>query len=202
MPFSIRSYESKDLAALYDICLKTADSGKDASHLYQDPKLIGQIYAAPYAIFDRQLCFVLEDEKGVCGYVLGALDSALFYKWFKEEWLKEVLLDYERPQEGKDLNRDELLIAQLFDFDEKRDAALFEAYPSHLHIDLLSRAQRQGYGKQLIESLLQALRNKQSKGVHLGLGANNHNAFAFYKHVGFKELRRSKDGINMGLSLD
>ncbi len=201
MPFSIRSYESQDLAALYDICLKTADSGKDASHLYQDPKLIGQIYAAPYAIFDSALCFVLEDAKGVCGYVLGALDSALFYKWFKEEWLKEVLAHYERPQEGKVHSRDETLLAQLFDFDDKKDAALFEDYPSHLHIDLLSRAQRQGYGKQLIESFVQALRKRKSKGVHLGLGANNLNAFAFYKHMGFKELSRSEHSIEMGLSL-
>src|SRR5665213_4601378 len=41
----IRPYRADDLAALYEICLKTGDSGKDATALYDDPKLIGHVYA-------------------------------------------------------------------------------------------------------------------------------------------------------------
>ena len=47
-------------------------------------------------------------------------------------------------------------------------------YPSHLHIDLLPRAQGQGHGRLLIESLLDLLRAEGSGGVHLGVSPDEH----------------------------
>ena len=67
--FTIRPYHPEDLDALYDICLKTGDTGEDATHLYDDPKLLGHLYAAPYAVLEPDLTFVLEDGAGVCGYI-------------------------------------------------------------------------------------------------------------------------------------
>jgi ribosomal protein S18 acetylase RimI-like enzyme len=81
----------------------------------------------------------------------------------------------------------------------------YEAYPSHLHIDLLPRAQGRGYGREMIERLLTALRARGSPGVHLGLSARNTRAFAFYGRLGFRELTRAGSGegacIYMGLNL-
>ena len=34
----------------------------------------------------------------------------------------------------------------------------YEAYPSHLHIDLLPRAQGRGYGRRMIEQIMETLR--------------------------------------------
>ena len=59
MSFKIRNYHPCDLVSLYRICLLTADSGGDASHLYSDPDLVGQFYAAPYAVYEPELCFVV-----------------------------------------------------------------------------------------------------------------------------------------------
>ena len=42
----IRPYAPGDLPALYDICLKTGDNGADGTHLYADPQILGEIYAA------------------------------------------------------------------------------------------------------------------------------------------------------------
>ena len=40
---------------------------------------------------------MLEDTQGVCGYVLAALDSRLFYTRFKTDWLQTVLDKYPVP---------------------------------------------------------------------------------------------------------
>lgn len=202
MSFRIRPYLEKDLAALYEICLKTGDSGQDATELYHDPKLLGHLYAAPYARLEPELAFVLEDGKGVCGYVLGALDSNHFYRRMLTDWLPAILPQYQNPQGSwQDLGRDERIIRMLFDFDANADNELTSDYPSHLHIDLLPRAQKQGQGKKMMQTLLDALKAKGSQGVHLGLGRRNDNAFAFYQRMGFYELKRDEGSITMGKSL-
>lgn len=59
MPFKIRSYQSRDLNRVYDICLKTGDSGKDATKLFDDPRLLGHIYAGPYVTLEPESSFIL-----------------------------------------------------------------------------------------------------------------------------------------------
>ena len=43
----LRPYRPGDLLALYDVCLRTGNSGDDAQATYRDPLLLGHIYAAP-----------------------------------------------------------------------------------------------------------------------------------------------------------
>ena len=50
----IRAVRPSDLDDLYRICLATGAGGGDASALYRDPKLLGHVYAAPYAVFSPQ----------------------------------------------------------------------------------------------------------------------------------------------------
>ena len=83
---TIRPYREDDLPALYDICLRTGDSGQDASHLYADPRIIGEIYAAPYGVLQPDLAFVAEDEQGVAAYVLGTPDTRAFEARQEAEW--------------------------------------------------------------------------------------------------------------------
>src|SRR5690606_7372227 len=70
----------------------------------------------------------------------------------------------------------------------------YEAWPSHLHIDLLPRVQRRGYGRRLIETLVARLRDAGSPGVHLGVHPSNTGAIAFYHRLGFVELTRRGAG--------
>ena len=69
----VRPYRPSDLPALYDICLKTADNGADATHLYGDHRVVGEIFAAPYAVLEPDHALVAEDAEGIAGYILGAV---------------------------------------------------------------------------------------------------------------------------------
>ena len=75
------------------------------------------------------------------------------------------------------------------------------AYPSHLHIDLLPRAQGQGWGRKLMTTLLGELKERGSAGVYLGLGRSNKRAFQFYKKTGFSTLVEKTNEIYMGQKL-
>jgi len=82
-----------------------------------------------------------------------------------------------------------------------RPKVIVDQYPSHLHIDLLETAQGRGIGKAMMHLLLETLREKGSKGVHLGMGSQNARAFAFYTKLGFTLLDKNDYEWTMGLKL-
>jgi len=188
----------KDEAAVYDVCLKTGDSGKDGTHLYDDPNVLGHVFAGPYIHMQPDAAFVLEDSKGVCGYVLGAVDSDSFYTKLAGEWFPRIRQMYSAPAGGSETwTPTEEIVNILFNPDKPK---LFSEYPSHLHIDLVERAQGSGQGRQMMETVLDCLRRKGSPGVHLGMSDKNDHAYGFYVHYGFHELERDGATIFMGLT--
>jgi GNAT superfamily N-acetyltransferase len=75
-------------------------------------------------------------------------------------------------------------------------------HPSHLHIDILPRAQGVGFGVPMMTVLLDALRANGSPGVHLGVSHANKRAVSFYQHLGFVTLADfGEHGLLLGLTL-
>jgi ribosomal protein S18 acetylase RimI-like enzyme len=196
--YTIRAVDpEKDEAAVYEVCLKTGDSGKDGTHLYDDPKVLGHVFAGPYIYLQTEAAFVLEDSQGVCGYVLGAIDSESFYERMANEWFPKVRESYSRPTgDPAGWTPTEHIVNILFNSDEPK---LFPGYPSHLHIDLIERAQGSGQGRKMMETVLDCLKENRSPGVHLGMSDKNDHAYGFYIHYGFSELERDGGTIYMGL---
>ncbi len=197
--FSIRSYKSADTSAVYEICLKTGNSGQDATHLFSDPLVLGHIYVGPYMEFEPQSVFILEDDQGLCGYIMGVLDSQTYYQWMHSEWLPKIRVDYKKPTGNPDTwDETEKITNLLFHPVSQR---LLPAFPSHLHIDLLSRAQGKGQGKLMMDRFIDYLRYNKIPGVHLELSSKNDRAFNFYRKYGMQELDRNNESIFMGFYL-
>jgi ribosomal protein S18 acetylase RimI-like enzyme len=174
--------------------LKTGDSGQDATEQYSDPMVLGHLYVGPYMEIEPSLAFVLEDEAGVCGYVLGAFDSESFYRRFASDWLPRICKPYVLPAgDAAAWTQTEKVVYELFHPDIYYPDS-FRPYPSHLHIDLLPRAQGQGNGRRMIETLLARLKAMGSPGVHLGMSSVNLRAEGFYRKMGFQELARTGTG--------
>jgi GNAT superfamily N-acetyltransferase len=185
----IRRYRSGDLRDLYRICLETGNGGGDATALYRDPDLLGHIYAAPYGVLEPALAFVAEDEAGVGGYSLGALDTPAFARRLEAAWWPPLRLRYAEPDPaGRDRWTPDELAAYLIHHPWHIDEELVASYPSHLHIDLLPRLQGRGNGRRLMAAQLAALRERGSSGVHFHVNAANRRAVGFYRHLGFSEL--------------
>lgn len=47
-----------------------------------------------------EFCFVVEDDIGVVGYALAALDAKQFYKKLELAWLPEMCRKYPRPEKN------------------------------------------------------------------------------------------------------
>src|SRR5437763_410326 len=86
----IRPATPQDETALFEICLRTAASGEDASDLYGDPRLPGYIWAVPYGQFEPDFAFMLDGPTGPVGYVLAAADTAAFERRLETEWWPRV----------------------------------------------------------------------------------------------------------------
>ena len=186
----IRGYEPGDLDDLYRICVQTADSGRDATALFSDPRLPGEIYAAPYGIFEPDLAFVAEDAEGVGGYVLGALDTAAFEDRLDRDWWPQVRLRHPEltPDAAAGLSQPEQLTRQNIQQPWRAAEELARRFPSHLHIDMLPRLQGRGLGRRMMDVLIGALRVKGSRGVHLFVSRDNDRALRFYQHLGLTRL--------------
>ncbi|MEZ4630018.1 MAG: GNAT family N-acetyltransferase [Deinococcales bacterium] len=172
--------------------------------LYDDPRILGHIYAAPYAILAPELAFVLEDEQGVCGYVLGALDSETFYQAMQTQWLPSLKAQVPDPQgDSKAWTASQRLYYQVHHFGKTSLPESLKAYPAHLHIDILPRAQGQGQGRALMKRFLANLKEQGARAVHLGLDPRNQRALAFYQALGFKKIEdeKLKGALYMGKAL-
>lgn len=187
---AIRRTKPADLPAIYEICLKTADAGVDASALYSDPQMPGTIWAAPYAVLEPEFAFVLGDgDRPALGYVLAVPDTAAFDRRLEAEWWPEARRRFAGfvPRNETEVGALERILTP-----ESRAGELLEQYPAHLHINLLPEAQGGGWGRRLIETELDALRQAGVKGVHLGVSPTNERAKGFYRALGFTDV--SRDG--------
>jgi GNAT superfamily N-acetyltransferase len=197
--FSIRSVRPDDQAAAYYICLKTGDHGRDGEPFYRDdPDALGRIFVGPYMAFEPQLGLILEDEHGICGYAFGCVDSRAFYARYESEWRPQLCASFPMPEgDPATWSRAQTVHAWYHEPDYYCPEP-YEAYPSHMHIDLLDRAQGRGFGRRMMAEGMDRLRRLGSPGVHLGVSVRNEPAQAFYRKLGFRELIRvgsATDGV-------
>jgi GNAT superfamily N-acetyltransferase len=187
---NIRPYVSEDLPALYQVCLATGDAGNDASHLYRDWKLIGHIYAAPYGVLSPETAFVVEDEFGVGGYIVGPHDTRAFEHEMETNWWPELRTHYADPPEPRDDWTPDQRLEFLIHHPPHTPKRICEPYPAHLHINLLPRLQAMGIGRVLIRTWLERMAVIGVDKVHLGVGPANERAVRFYHAFGFREIER------------
>ena len=200
----IRRYRPSDEDAVYEICLRTGRDGADATQWYEDPKLAGHVFAGPYVRLEPGFAWVLDPQDGrpPVGYVLGALDTRAFEERCEREWWPALRSRYPDPSGVPAAERtpDQVRMHNIHHPWTAQNEILKE-YPSHLHIDLLPAAQGGGHGRRLIDTLLAALAEAGSPGVHLGVSAANENAVGFYGRLGFHELARGPGSLVLGRGL-
>ena len=193
----IRPYRPADRDALYEVCVKTADAGGDATGIFSDDRLWGDLFAVPYAQRHPDLAWVVEsDDERVIGYIVATDDTDAFEQWFRDEWWPAF---HERfPQPADPASREEKMLAYAYGRGPGKEPNVGE-YPAHLHIDLLPETQGQGLGRRLIETLFAELTRRGVAGLHLGMDPNNTGAAAFYERLGMQPLPTAPGGQSFGV---
>ncbi len=195
----IRAFRPGDEPALAEICTKTADAGRDATGIFDDDALWGEIFVLPYAARHPEYAFVVEADDGrVVGYLVGAPDTRGFEDWFHDVWWPARSARWPLP-ETETSRQDGTLI---YAYGRRAGAEPYgDTYPAHLHIDLLPELQGQGWGRALIQALIAALRADGVTGLHLVASSANTGALAFYERLGFTPLASHPGAQAFGMAL-
>jgi ribosomal protein S18 acetylase RimI-like enzyme len=201
---AIRPYRDDDLAAVYDICVRTADAGGDARGQYRSDDLMPDLFAGPYLFLAPDLAFVLDNSQphdsqppdsqrqGPVGYVIGTADTAAFARAYRERWIPRLAGRYPVPAEPP-ASPDDQMLALHYRPERLLWAGLRE-FPAHLHIDLLPGVQRAGFGRKLMETFYAAAARAGAAGVHVCVLAKNVQAIGFYQHLGFELVEVDEPG--------
>lgn len=198
---SIDQYRPADRAALYDVCLRTADRGADAGPRHAEPDLVGHVYLGPYLELEPELAFVVRaaGDPAPLGYVVGTADTLAFEAACDERWWPPLRAHY-RAHQPRPGSADERLVRTI-ETGLHSEGDWLAAYPAHLHVNLLEAARGTGMGRALLERLVAALEARGVPGLHLGVASANANAIAFYRHLGFTVVAERSTGLVMARAL-
>jgi GNAT superfamily N-acetyltransferase len=197
----LRRATPADHAALRMVCLKTGDSGQDATAIEDDPDLLGQVYAVPYQVGAPDFAHVLEDAEGVCGYLFGAPDTAAFHRFLTGTWFPPLRQGLRDPGTEPAAWRGSDRVRAIIHRPPGLPPIDLDRYPAHGHIDLLPRARGQGVGRRAMVHLMAELRKAGAPGMHLEVSEANRNAIGFYRRLGFGEAARSPGIVWMARDL-
>ena len=198
---TLRPFQPGDLPALYAIALATGHRGGDAAPLHRDGELIGHIYAAPYALLAPGIAWVAEDGEGVAGYAVGACDTAAWEALLERRWWPALRRRLADPGEtpAPDWTWDQRRVWQIHR-PVATPPAVAVAYPGHMHMNLMPRAQGQGLGARLLAAWLDAAAacgaGITAGGVHVGVNAGNARGLRFWARQGFEIF--TPDGVAQG----
>ncbi|XP_071389073.1 protein O-GlcNAcase [Centroberyx affinis] len=200
--YNVRPYHNKDKVELYrmvrQLHLRTQGSQESsAAH----PDIIGDRCLGPCLALCPEYSFILEDELGVCGCVLGILDVRSFAKRCQASWMPAMRDKY--PPRGGNTHSNTQDLIQLMEEDqgEYPDSLLYH-FPSQLRLDALPELVDISVSRTLLTSLLTALKANGSQGVFCEVQPTDRQRLEFLTKLGFLEIlrgeARSREGVVLG----
>lgn len=194
---TIRRYRPDDRDAIGRICIRTGDSGKDATGKYSNDEILPYIYAYPYLEYDPDLCLVVDVGGDVVGYILGVADVSDFAAWWEQNWTHVIA---EKFPDNPHWSTTERALVEKGLHPENFAPQWREEHPAEFHIDLMDIVQGEGLGRMLVDQFVALLKDRNVPSLAIGVGARNSGGVAFYRHLGFDELFawKNSDGDVLG----
>ncbi|XP_005950142.1 protein O-GlcNAcase [Haplochromis burtoni] len=200
--YNIRPYHSKDKVELYrmvrQLHLRT-QGGPESSAAH--PDVIGDRCLGPCLALCPEYSFILEDELGVCGCVLGILDVRSFAKRCQASWIPAMRDKYPPKMNGTHPNTQDLIQLMEEDQGEYPDSLLYH-FPSQLRLDALPELVDISISRTLLTALLTALKANGSQGVFCEVQPTDRQRLEFLTKLGFLEIlrgeARSREGVVLG----
>ncbi|XP_037116418.1 LOW QUALITY PROTEIN: protein O-GlcNAcase-like [Syngnathus acus] len=197
--YNIRPYHSKDKVELYRMVRQLhirSQCGQDfsASH----PDVVGDRCLGPCLALCPEYSFILEDELGVCGCIMGIVDVRSFAKRCQASWLPAMREKY--LANGGNANTQDLIKLMEEDQGEYPDSLLYH-FPSQLRLDTLPELVDVSVSRTLLVALLVALKANGSQGVFCEVQPTDSQRLEFLTKLGFLEIlrgeARSREGVVM-----
>ena len=84
MTATIRRYRDGDRAAVYEVCVETADAGRGVRGRYSTDDLVPDIVAGPYLFLEPEHAYVLDNGDRAVGYVIGTASTPGFVAAYRQ----------------------------------------------------------------------------------------------------------------------
>ncbi|XP_068443728.1 protein O-GlcNAcase isoform X2 [Clinocottus analis] len=200
--YNVRPYHTKDKLELYrmvrQLHLRT-QGGHEASVAH--PDVVGDRCFGPCLALCPEYCFILEDELGVCGCVLGIVDVRSFAKRCQASWMPAMRDKYPPRGGNTHPNTQDLIKLMEEDQGEYPDSLLYH-FPSQLRLDALPELVDVSVSRTLLTALLTALKANGSQGVFCEVQPTDRHRLEFLTKLGFLEIlrgeARSREGVVLG----
>lgn len=189
--YTIRPYLPSDEPLVYEVCRKTCDDGMDGTQVFTDfPNLIPDKLVGGFLTLSNEYCFVVEDETGVCGYALAALDAQQFSKKLEVAWKPELCMKYPAPikESAEMLTPAEEIMSSFHARAVKVPEVVYKHHPSRVTMSILPSIMDSSVSKRLLACVLAALKANGSHGVFSQVTAGDKNVVEFYTKLGFLEI--------------
>ena len=183
MAVTIRPYEEKDCAYVQQICIDTADACFVKTP-YKERAAVAA-FCRYFIARCPETCFVAVNEGDIpVGYILCTPSFGRWCRYAPEQFLSGFPFGL------------------LWSVGSMLGAVPYlKEYPAHLHINLLAPYRRMGLGRQLMNTLVHALRQQNCPGVSLCVDEQNHGAMRFYESCGFQVLGKHPGSVAYGKKL-
>lgn len=183
MAVTIRPYEEKDRLSVERICIATAGPGFAETSLRK--KAAVAAFCRYFIKHSPETCFVAVDEADIpVGYILCTTSLRNWCRYIPEQFLTGFPLGF------------------IWSVGSMLGAVPYRnAFPAHLHINLLSPYHRQGLGRKLMNALEQKLLEMECPGVSLCVSQDNRGAMHFYESCGFHVLGKHPGSVAYGKKL-
>ncbi|XP_017790450.1 PREDICTED: protein O-GlcNAcase [Habropoda laboriosa] len=186
--YTIRPYLVSDEDSVYAVYNKI--SGCVTSSAVADRFVGGFLTLSP------ELCMVVEDESGIVGYALAALNVKSYNQKLAVSWIPELRMKYALEDNINELPQDVQDAIQYFhSFVPEVSEQLCRQHPSKLLCAILPSVTDQSVPKRLITCILAALRANGSFGVHTTMSNTDKEAHEFYSKLGFVDLNLAHEEL-------
>jgi len=179
----IRRYGDSDRAAVYEVCVETADSGRGVRGRYSTDDLVPDVAAGPYLLLEREHAYVLDNGERAVGYVIGTASTPDFVAAYQARWLPRMRARYQ-PLSAPPVTEEEHRLDAMF-HPERWLLPELAPHPAHLHINLLADYRGSGHGRELISTFLASVAAAGAASCHLAVRQANVNARRFYAKLGW-----------------
>ncbi|XP_052771499.1 protein O-GlcNAcase-like [Mya arenaria] len=192
--YKYRPYKLSDEAELYNICLKTCDDGADGTEVFPEhPNVIGDKLIGGMLTLNPEQCFVVEDEEGLMGYAVAALDAKTLKQREAVAWIPALREKYVKPASLPELTPAEELIQNFHNEPAPVPESVTSSFPSVIRLDVLSnRMEDCAVTKRLLASCLSGLRAQGSTGVYVELSVGDKCMLEHYRLMGFTPVNSSE----------
>jgi protein O-GlcNAcase/histone acetyltransferase len=165
----VRPYTPADEGAVFNVCKELYSGFQENCDFCAYHDLVPDLLLGGFTTTSPAHCFILEDEEGICGYVVAAVDAKEYYKKLEIAYLPAMREKYSLVEHQEELSPAKDAIGSFYEFKPVLPECVYTHHPSLVRIGVSPRCKDPSASRRLLAVAFAALKASGSRGVHIPL---------------------------------